>query len=107
MHGNLLGMLGVSNVGGGRFVVDPSQGSTQLGDDGSVMMISGIPSNIADRVGSAVSPNVPTSNGGSDLVTQLQVPITLFNITLPLWAWLLIAAALGGTVSWAALTKKG
>jgi len=89
-------MLGVSPLGGGRFVAG-APASHQLGDDGSVMMISGLG---ATGEGAAPAPATPTT------VDMLQVPVTLFNVTLPLWAWLAIVALLGGGIGYVA-AKKG
>lgn len=119
---HLYGMLGVANVGG-RFVTGaPSQGA--LGDDGAVMMISGLGQ---ETTGGGVLPGAvdrlignrrPDGAGGLtprtetperphvDPVRMLQVNITLWGITLPLWGWLMLSAMLGGGAGYL-IGKKG
>lgn len=120
-HAHLYGMLGVANVGG-RFVTGASNLGA-LGDDGAVMMISGL----GQAEGApGVSPNVsgavdrimgrrPDGAGGStpvvdrptvDPIRMLQVNITLWGITLPLWGWFLLSAMLGGGAGYL-IGKKG
>ncbi len=70
-------------------------GVAALGDESSVMMISGLGADQQTGVsysGAATRP-VP---GLSDIKQALSNPYKVFGIELPLWAWLLIAAgALG------------
>lgn len=114
---NVLGMLGVTPVGG-RFVTGLGGAQSTLGDDGSVMMISGLgQDSLADRLGQrlkTMDPNAPAADGpvatpaptAPASLDLLQVPVTLWNITLPLWGWLLVSALLGGGVTYLALAKK-
>lgn len=134
---------GVQHVPGLGFV-QSSGGAARsgLGDDGSVMMISGVnglgntvptPEEIQSTIdsmrkrgkseeeiaqavksmqnvqpygpptGSTVPTYVGPQNTNPIPLTQrapsnLTQQVTLFNVTLPLWTWLLIAAALGGAV---------
>lgn len=105
-QGNLFTrMLGVEGLGpNGRFMATSGtrpQTGRGLGDDGSVMMISGV-----DGLGSAVlAPWMQDANtvkpaSTSPVLTPpntaLNTPVKLFNVELPLWAWLAIAALLGG-----------
>lgn len=118
MKQNVLGMLGVTPVGG-RFVTGLGNAQGALGDDGSVMMISGLgQESLADRLGQRLKTMDPNAGGAADGTAAtpapaapatadiLRVPITLWNITLPLWGWLLVAAVLGGGVSYLAILKK-
>lgn len=93
-------MLGVQSAPSGGFV--SSSALQGLGDDGSVMMISGLgtpPS--TPKPSEAQTPTVPESSN-----TPLSTPIKLFNVELPLWAWLVIAALLGGAGGYYLGTKK-
>ncbi len=94
-NAHLLGMLNVTPTGG-RFISGLGEASGgALGDDSAVMMLSGVGS-----TGSSVQPSAqPTTT------ELLQTPVTLFNITLPLWGWLLAAAVLGGAGGWFANDK--
>lgn len=121
---------GLQHVPGLGYVQGPASraGGAGLGDEASVMMISGLGSSAAipgvtedkgyyDKSGNWVPKLVPVQPGGSTgtgtglidgrgrpqpgsafkpAASPLQVPLTLFNVTLPLWAWLAIAAVLGG-----------
>lgn len=88
---------------------------TGLGDESAVMMISGLGNECVKRPdgsmdcgepygpmpGKTVTRVVPSSPGAlkpasADLTAQLTAPLTLFNVTLPVWVWLVLAAALGG-----------
>lgn len=136
MHQSLFHkMLGVQPAGNGYFTAEAR--GRGLGDDGSVMMISGL-----DGLGTAASPagswggpippptydDYAAKTYGSEATwklakaswdkylsekaatavpggfvrapsganTALNTPVKLFNVELPLWAWLAIAALLGG-----------
>lgn len=92
-NAHLLGMLNVTPTGG-RFISGLGDANGALGDDSAVMMLSGVGS-----TGTATQPAQPTT------AELLQTPVTLFNITLPLWGWLLAAAVLGGAGGWFANDK--
>lgn len=137
MHQSLFHkMLGVQPSGNGYFTAESSRGG--LGDDGSVMMISGVPNGLgsaplapwmqdANTVKPGLVPNpeyglwkacmerpenagkpgacgaqpppyISAGTASSTLAgnTALNTPVKLFNVELPLWAWLAIAALLGG-----------
>jgi hypothetical protein len=116
MNANLLGTLGVTNVGG-RFVTGLSPGAAgSLGDDGSVMMISGLRGGepvdpakqqaIADRAARLMQARAQSGDRIEvPATTILQMNVTIGTVTLPFWGWLLLAAALGGGLTWAALTR--
>jgi hypothetical protein len=139
---NLNGMFsgGVSHVPGLGYVQNGS-----LGDDGSVMMISGLGNTLVDpvqlandlrklgkseaeiaqavasaqagnntpygplRLGTDYSQGIPgvtpgitpgvKQQGGPMTIQKnagLTQQVTIFNVTLPIWAWLSLAALLGG-----------
>jgi hypothetical protein len=89
----LMGMLGVTAAGAGRFVTTGGTGlpaaPRALGDDASVMMISGVGNVPANAPAVPVAPAV-------DLMTALKTPIRIGSLELPLWVWLAAALALGG-----------
>jgi hypothetical protein len=88
MNANLFHkMLGVTPAGNGYFVDESSRGS--LGDDASIMMISGLGSTKAEEDASKKSDaDKPTVSAST--------PVKLLGLELPLWTWLVIAALLGG-----------
>jgi len=100
---NLFGnMQFVPGVG---YVQSPSaqRAASSLGDDGAVMMISGLGSSAQltpemQEEARRRTLTAQTSYSGATIAPTgpMQQPITLFNVTLPLWAWLAIAAVLGG-----------
>ena len=128
---NLNGMFsgGLTHVPGLGYVQSGSAGLGALGDDASVMMISGLGSsatipgltvdrghrdaqgnwvpniqadpnarigtNYADRA-TPGAPGIKQQSMSAPSASQLAQPITIFNVTLPLWAWLSLAALLGG-----------
>lgn len=108
---------GVQFVPGLGYVQGGTPRAGGLGDDGAVMMISGLGTTVNPPgvSGGNRTPFTPPSTDGlapgtvgrnysqsysgatTPPVGGIQQPITLFNVTLPLWAWLAIAAVLGGT----------
>lgn len=86
--------------------------ASHLGDESAVMMISGLGAMPRDSNAPPEGVSVSTdglqpgtigrsyqqsySGASTPPAGPLQQPITLFNVTLPLWAWLSIAAVLGG-----------
>lgn len=108
---------GMQYVPGLGYVEGGTPAPRPLGDDGSVMMISGLgttvnPPGVVGGNQSGFSPDNPNqwiqgsrlppvgqsySGASTPPVGGLQQPITIFSVTLPLWAWLAIAAVLGGT----------
>lgn len=107
---NLFG--GVQYVAGLGYVGAPVpnalNGAPQLGDDASVMMISGLGAADdqrqvqVDAQGNAQS----VAGAGFSLRAALQQPVTIASVTLPLWAWLLIAAGVIGVAGYYFLLKK-
>lgn len=109
MHPNLQGIFGgVQHVPGLGYVQagpgGAASGRTGLGDDGTVMMISGVkglgtspqppPGQLPTYTGARSAP-IPLTRPAT-MGDQLAQQVTLFNVTLPMWTWLLLAAALGG-----------
>ena len=118
---NLNGMFsgGLTHVPGLVYVQSGSAGLGALGDDASVMMISGLGSSATipgltvdrghrDAQGNWV-PNIQADpnarmpgvkqQGGPMTIQRnagLTQQVTIFNVTLPIWAWLSLAALLGG-----------
>jgi hypothetical protein len=109
-------MLGVQGVAShGRFFVvsDGEAGAPRgLGDDGSVMMISGL-GQVGQLIDGSGGPLVqeakrriesarptgappPSSVPPFPSPNPLTMTVKLFNLELPLWVWLLLAALLGG-----------
>jgi len=103
---------GMQHVPGLGYVQSPGAHGA-LGDESAVMMISGLGSSATipgvtedkgyrDANGNWVPNIVPVARPPSPaslkpaMDAQLKQSVTLFNVTLPLWAWLIIAAALGG-----------
>jgi hypothetical protein len=80
-------MLGVTPAGNGYFVSESPQAN--LGDDASIMMISGLGSTKADETSSEKS-------DAAKPTVSATTPVKLFGVELPLWTWLIIAALLGG-----------
>lgn len=89
---------GLSPAGHGGFYVQQTGGasspSTGLAGEADVMMISGLAAEAvnAPQGVSVVGAGLPAPT----LAGQLQFPVTIGTITLPLWQWLVIAALLGG-----------
>lgn len=86
-----------------------------LGDDASVMMISGLGQHMGDAGVPAPAPAVdangnpvtaPAPPAGVSLSDALMQPITIGPVTLPLWAWLVIAAGGVGVAGYYLLYKK-
>lgn len=89
-------MLGIQSMGGNGYFT-ATEGSMGLGDDGSVMMISGLGTQPLYEGNSAPANNaIAASSAALTASSPLQTPVKLFNVELPLWAWLAIAALLGG-----------
>lgn len=68
-----------------------------LGDDASVMMISGLGAPMGDVPVAAPPPAdgvtaAPPPTPGLPLTVVLGQPVTIAGVTLPLWVWLLVAA---------------
>ena len=85
-------------------------GTSQLGDDASVMMISG-PGNLGSdarniQVNQETGVVEKVTGAGFRLGVALKQPVVIGNITLPLWAWLLIAAGAMGLAGYFFLFKK-
>lgn len=106
---NLYGMLGVQPMAGMGFVQTSgvSQGvAGSFAGEADVMMISGlgndVPIHSTARIIEGPPPGVDYAPGAgpriptATLTGQLQVPVSIGTVTLPLWQWLLIAALLGG-----------
>lgn len=88
---------GVTPVGGGVYMQQtggPMAGAGSFAGEADVMMISGI---------NGAAP-VPTEGGvpvgAQTLSGQMQYPVTLGTITLPLWQWLLFALLAGGATGY-------
>ena len=97
--GNLQFVPGLGYVQPGTQAQSRQARSNGLGDDSAVMMISGL--NDAGAGPDALNAPVPQVLNLRPGITAgpldaLKTPISLFNVTLPLWAWLAIAALLGG-----------
>lgn len=69
-------------------------GTPRFGDEGAVMMISGLGAQPGDPLQAAMPP--PKNAPAPLLMDVLSHRVTLFNVELPFWAWLAIAALLGG-----------
>lgn len=88
-------MLGVSHVPGMGFVAGGLAGvqsSQALSGEADVMMISGLGAGTDGPAQGVSAPPIPQPT----LMGQLQQPVTIGTITLPLYGWLLLAALLGG-----------
>ena len=82
-------------------------GTSQLGDDASVMMISGVGSDARNvQVNQETGVVEKVTGAGFRLGVALKQPVVIGNITLPLWAWLLIAAGAMGLAGYFFLFKK-
>lgn len=84
-------MLGVQSAPSGGFV--SSSALQGLGDDGSVMMISGLGAEAPSATSPRENSRPPSAESPS---VSLNTPVKIFNLELPLWVWLVIAAMLGG-----------
>lgn len=79
----------------------------QLGDDASVMMISGLGSDARQvSVDAATGAVVGAQGGAFNLMAALRQPVKIGAIELPLWAWLLIGAGALGVAGYFLLFKK-
>lgn len=93
-----LGQLfpGISAGNNGFYVQQTGGAAGHLAGEADVMMISGLnaPEGVVPPAGgvSAVGGPLPAQT----LRGQLQFPVTIGTITLPVWQWLVIAALLGG-----------
>lgn len=117
MNYNPASLFGVVNIPGVGFVQGTGAGQPRgrgLGDESAVMMISGLSNACVTLPDGTVDCGTPygpppkpgilgTKAPGAQQAPRapatgdvLNVPVTLFNVTLPLWAWLAIAALLGG-----------
>ncbi len=75
----------------------------QLAGEADVMMISGLGQNGLDVA--AASMNIMQGEGAAlptapSLMEQLAVPVTIGSLTLPLYAWLLLALGVGGAAGY-------
>lgn len=80
---------GLSGAGGIFMQQTGGPMNQALAGEADVMMISGV-----EPVGTqqGVAPGIPAPT----LSGQLQTPVSIGTVTLPLWQWLVIAALLGG-----------
>lgn len=102
----LQNLFGATHVPGLGFV-QSSQGPTHLGDDASVMMISGLGSESRNVQTDAATGAVTRVTGaGWTLQAALTQPVKLFGIELPLWVWLLIASGVIGVAGYFMFLKK-
>lgn len=74
-----------------------------LGDDASVMMISGLGDTPAQPTPQA---SAQPTIGSSNITDALTQPVTLGSITLPLWVWLLVGGGALGAAAYLLLKKK-
>ena len=86
----------------------PKNGVGALGDDASVMMISGVGAAddqrnyVVDEQGKVQS----VTGAGFKLTVALKQPVTIGSVTLPLWAWLLVGAGVLSVGAYFLLFKK-
>ena len=90
-------------VQGFGYVQSPPNAAAALGDDASVMMISGLDASPAGAQQYADQRQVGVDEKTGKVLSvttfvppMLSKPYTVFGIELPLWAWLLIAAGVLG-----------
>jgi len=80
-----------------------------LGDDASVMMISGLGASDDQRqvaVNEATGAVESVKGAGYRLGVALKMPVTIGSVTLPLWVWLLGTGTVLSTAAYYFLFKK-
>ena len=104
---NVGSLLGVTQLADGSYVATGTLG--RLGDDASVMMISG-----AGQVGAAVAQS--RSDAGTprqgifvlpDLSTLLSAKVRIGTYDIPVWVVVLAAAGVVGVAGWYFFIRKG
>lgn len=103
-------MFGATHVPGFGYVQQSGLGNAgQLGDDASVMMISGLGST-DDQRQIAVNPQTGAvqsiTGAGLSVQAALTQPVEILNIKLPLWVWLVLGGGALGAAVWFFMMKK-
>lgn len=96
----------VQFIPGLGYIEGGTPGVRGLGDDSSVMMISGLNAAAAEQPASTALAATAGAQVTPSFGEQLSQPVTLFNVTLPVWGWLVLALALGGVGGFAVAKKS-
>lgn len=103
-------MFGAVHVPGFGYVQGQGLGNAgQLGDDASVMMISGLGAGDDQRqvaVDPATGKVQSVTGAGFSLQAALTQPVTIGGMTLPLWGWLLVLTGVVGVAGYMFFFKK-
>lgn len=103
---------GVSMVPGVGYVASAGSGGSalgapgQLGDDASVMMISGLGSEGRQVAVNEEGVVQKVTGAAYSLKAALSQPVKIGSVELPLWAWLLIAGGVIGAAGYFFLLRK-
>ena len=110
---DLQSLFGVQMAPGGMgYVQQVGNAPNALGDEASVMMISGAPGfnglgSQATLVADPATGLIPTATGVAlSLGNALRTPVTFLGITLPLWAWVGLIISGIGIAGWYFFIRK-